>query len=583
MTTKQLTGGASPFIYWLMILGKKRLFAYENSWLRPLLMLVVAGVVLVNLLAWFAGEQIFLAEAREMDRARAVLQAERIANLLNKEALNLKRIILGRADRLLADVNSPRAGLEAVDFAQTVTEAFLAGANIDSYLVVNASRQPLFAVRFRDAAGVLDSLRDVEVERLVSLLTFADSENGGLTGIDVSPAGKVVLVAAVPIGTQQRHGWIVASRDLDTEQLARYGELLEKSFALRPVDSSVAAPDSDPAAVKIDASQASARWWMADLAGRPTLELTMAFDRSYEEHMGKTVALSRGGLLLLSVVAGASAMLLLWRLWLGQQREEESRREMERVARLAAIGELAAGVAHEVNNPNGMIRRNLDFVRDVLDDALPLLAEREDADRLPLGGVDLAMAREQLPLLLDDMTRGSRRIADIVRDLKDFAREDAPDNVVEFDLNEAVVAAVRLLDGTIRKATDHFALDLSPVLPKIRGNLGQVEQVIVNLIQNACHALPDRGSAIAVTTRYDAIRHCNLVEVADEGVGMPAEARDRIFEPFFTTRREVGGTGLGLSVSLRIVRRHGGTIAVATSPGNGTVMTISLPTVEVKA
>jgi signal transduction histidine kinase len=252
------------------------------------------------------------------------------------------------------------------------------------------------------------------------------------------------------------------------------------------------------------------------------------------------------------------------------------------MARLAAVGELAAGVAHEINNPNGMIQRNLEFVGDVLDDALPLLAERDDAEQLLLGGVDLPMAREQLPLLLDDMVHGSRRISEIVRDLKDFARDDGLDSVTVFELNEAVSASLRLLDGTIRKATDEFRLSLGEGLPPVCGNLRQIEQVVLNLLQNACQALPSRDRGIAVATRYDASRRFVIVEVADEGVGMDASTLEKIFDPFFTTRRESGGTGLGLAVSKRIVRRHGGKLAAISTPGRGTTLTLTLPVSQEK-
>ena len=546
---------------------------------------MVITFVAVNLVAFLAGERFFTEEARQMDRERAVRQAERVTNLLGKEALNLRRVIFGRAERLAVDAQFMHSGLAAVDFAQSVTEAFLAGVNIDAYLVASPSRAVLFSARHQPASSAmpLSALADGERQHLLAQLRFATADEHGFSGVAVLPGAGAAIVAGVPVGRAPLRGWIIARRDLDAEQIARYGDIVEQPFVLRP-----AAPESSPAggggaAVVVDAAQQTVNWTVDDLAGRPALQLSMAYNRDYEQHMATVVALARGGVLLLSLAAGLTIFLLMRHLWLGHLRETAGRAEVERVARLAAVGELAAGVAHEVNNPNGMIRRNLDFVRDVLDDALPLLAERRDAKTLSLGGIDFAVARQQLPQLLDDMHRGSQRIGEIVSDLKNFAREDGIDNEAVFDLNDAVTVAVRLLNGTIRKHTDQFHLTLGENLPPVFGSLRQIEQVILNLVQNACQAVPERSSAIAVATRHDADRRRNLVEVADEGCGIAPEHRERIFEPFFTTRRESGGTGLGLSVSLRIVMRHGGTLEVDSVPGCGTLMTLSLPVAEEKS
>lgn len=263
-----------------------------------------------------------------------------------------------------------------------------------------------------------------------------------------------------------------------------------------------------------------------------------------------------------------------------QLRDVSLKKEAERLARLASLGELAAGVAHEINNPAGMIQRNLDFVSDVLTDALPLLAERADAARLTLGGVELDAVREQLPQLVDDMALGCRRIGEIVRDLKDFAREDSAAQESAFDLNEAVGAAVRLLNSTLRKATDHFSAELAADLPPTQGSLRQIEQVVLNLLQNACQALPDRSRSIRIVTSHDARAGVNRLRIIDAGEGIPEELLDRIMEPFFTTRRESGGTGLGLSVSSRIVRNHQGALEFASKRGHGTVVTLTLPAVK---
>ena len=258
--------------------------------------------------------------------------------------------------------------------------------------------------------------------------------------------------------------------------------------------------------------------------------------------------------------------------------QQQLRQGAERVARLAALGELTAGVAHEINNPNGMILRNLDFVGAVLADSLPLLAEQARGENLQLGGLDYDLVAAQIPQLVKDMQRGAGHIRDIVRDMKDFARAD--EEFAEkspLDLNEAVAAAVRLLDSHLRKATDRFELQLAEVLPVAIGNTRQIEQVVINLLMNACQSLPDRQHGVIVRTGYDPIQKCIKVEVVDQGRGIASQDMKRITDPFFTTRREEGGTGLGLSVSTRIAKQHGGTLNFKSKPGEGTIVTFALP------
>ncbi|ALC15468.1 PAS/PAC sensor signal transduction histidine kinase [Desulfuromonas soudanensis] len=256
--------------------------------------------------------------------------------------------------------------------------------------------------------------------------------------------------------------------------------------------------------------------------------------------------------------------------------KESLRREADQVSRLAALGELAAGVAHEINNPNGMILRNLDFIGDILSDALPLL-EKEGEAGLQLGGLDFSQVRTEVPQLIDDMQQGAGHIRDIVRDMKDFVRLDDPSDDGPLDLNEAVATAVRLLDGPIRKATDAFELQLGDDLPPGVGSSRQIGQVVLNLVMNACQSLPDRSRGILVRTRFDPAKKRILAEVIDQGRGVAKEDLERLTDPFFTTRREQGGTGLGLSVSARIVKQHRGTLSFQTEPGKGTQVTLALP------
>ena len=163
--------------------------------------------------------------------------------------------------------------------------------------------------------------------------------------------------------------------------------------------------------------------------------------------------------------------------------------------------------------------------------------------------------------MLDEMLEGARRIKRIVEDLKDFARRDDTAVKEPLDLNAVVQAAVRLVEPTLRKATNRFKARYADGLPKVLGNAQRIEQVVINLILNACQALPDPDRGVFLETRYDPETGACELRVRDEGVGIAAEHLPRLTDPFFTTKRESGGTGLGLSVSAGIVKEHGGALS----------------------
>lgn len=249
--------------------------------------------------------------------------------------------------------------------------------------------------------------------------------------------------------------------------------------------------------------------------------------------------------------------------------------EADRANRLASLGQLAAGVAHEINNPNGLVLLNMPTLQDVLCDALEQLAEVKPESKV--GGLTLERARDIVPQLTDEMEDGARRIRQIVEDLKDFARRDSREDKVDFNLNHSVEKARRLASNTIRKSTDTFTCELEEPLPQVNGNPQRIEQVIVNLLFNACEALPNRNAELKLRTGYNADLQQVELQVVDQGVGISTEDMKHITDPFFTTRRESGGTGLGLSVSARIVREHSGRLQFDSTPGQGTCATLSLP------
>jgi polar amino acid transport system substrate-binding protein len=253
--------------------------------------------------------------------------------------------------------------------------------------------------------------------------------------------------------------------------------------------------------------------------------------------------------------------------------------------KMASLGILVAGVAHEINNPNGLILLNLPRFEEAFRRSLPILEEyyRENGD-FSLGWHNFSRLREELPLMLTDTQDAAKRIKRIVSELKDFSRRDNAELTDIIDINVAVQAAVRLVDNAVVKSSHRLSARYGELLPAIRGNSQRVEQVVVNLLLNACQALEGQGKQIAIATSFDPERQVVLLTVRDEGRGIAALDLTRLTDPFFTTKREEGGTGLGLSVSAGIVKEHGGSLSFDSLPGQGTTVTLALPvTDETKA
>lgn len=246
--------------------------------------------------------------------------------------------------------------------------------------------------------------------------------------------------------------------------------------------------------------------------------------------------------------------------------------------KMASLGTLVSGVAHEINNPNGLLLLDIPILRRVHEDAEEILEARylQEGDFM-LGGVPYSEMREEIPRILEEMQDGAQRIKRIVNDLKDFARRDDAGHMEPIDLEAAAKRAVRLVEPTIRSATNRFEALYAGNLPQVLGNAQRIEQVIVNLVLNACQSLTGRDQGVTLTTSLDSESDSVLIEVRDEGVGIAQEHLPQLVDPFFTTKRETGGTGLGLSVSAGIVKKHGGTLRFASAPGEGTTVTLSLP------
>jgi len=249
--------------------------------------------------------------------------------------------------------------------------------------------------------------------------------------------------------------------------------------------------------------------------------------------------------------------------------------------KMTSLGVLVSGVAHEINNPNGLIQLSLPQLSKAYQSIEPILdSYYEQHGDFKLGWFDYSRMRHEIPKMLEEMLESSNRIKRIVEDLKDFARRNDSGLNDMVDLNEVVRSALRLVDNALHNATRNFKVTYGENLPRFRGNGHRIEQVVVNLVLNACQALTSVEQAIELRTYSLQEEGMVVLEVRDEGCGLDDETLSRITDPFFTTKRETGGTGLGLSVSDGIVKDHQGRLEFSSQPGQGMVVTLLLPVYE---
>jgi len=255
----------------------------------------------------------------------------------------------------------------------------------------------------------------------------------------------------------------------------------------------------------------------------------------------------------------------------------ERQKQLVQAEKLASMGQLVSGIAHEINNPVQFIQGNMQILREAIRDILPILDAKAKEDRgMKIARLPYPFFREQVQVLLKDMADGAGRIGNIVRDLKTFARRDEGRLDEKVDVNRVVEAATRLVHNKIKR----FRLEqsLAEGLPALKGSLVQLEQVVVNTLINAAESLEERPDAcIRIATRLENAGRQVRVSIADNGPGMTDEVKHRLFDPFFTTKQRIGGTGLGMSITYGIIEEHGGSIEVDTRLGEGTTFHYLLP------
>ena len=268
---------------------------------------------------------------------------------------------------------------------------------------------------------------------------------------------------------------------------------------------------------------------------------------------------------------------------------KETQQQLLQAEKMASVGQLAAGVAHEINNPIGFVSSNLSTLKDYLslfqilldmakklrsDESFEALKARVDELQTFYAQHDLDFIGEDVGPLLEESAEGLQRVSEIVKGLKIFSRIDTEESQW-YDLNHCLNTTLTMVNNKLKyicKVEKQFA-----DLPKVYFNLGKLTQVFTNLLINA-------GQAIEVTGKQGVINIATIregdfvkVRIQDTGCGISQENLEKLFNPFFTTKPEGQGTGLGLSITYGIIQEHGGQIQVSSTPGEGSIFELALP------
>ena len=276
-----------------------------------------------------------------------------------------------------------------------------------------------------------------------------------------------------------------------------------------------------------------------------------------------------------------------------ERRQLES--QLRHAQKLEGIGQLAAGIAHEINTPTQFVTDNLTFLRDSWNSTFELLeryrsAVREAPDRLPAGAAealeraeqscDLSFIASEVPRAIDQSLDGAHRVARIVRAMKEFSHPDSAEKTAT-NLNKAIESTVTVARNEWKYVSE-LVTEFDAALPPVVCYPGDINQVVLNLIVNAAHAIKEKikeGEKGQITVRTRMLDGCVEVSVSDTGSGIAEAIRGRVFDPFFTTKEVGKGTGQGLALAYAVVvKKHGGRIWFETKVGEGTTFFITLPT-----
>jgi signal transduction histidine kinase len=307
-------------------------------------------------------------------------------------------------------------------------------------------------------------------------------------------------------------------------------------------------------------------------------ELDSADLRSLRQQTLLLSALSvLSGILILGVFLWRAYFTVVKREHMYELKLDETTKRLVQSEKLASLGELAAGVAHEINNPVGYVSSNLTTLQKYLA-VYEKVLDAPEADNAEMAALkkklNYAFIRDDLQNLVKETQEGVGRVKAIIQDLKDYARTNVATHYVASDIQVGLKSTLNIARTQLKDRAD-VRLALGQ-LPLVECAPSQIDQVFLNLIVNAAQAMPE-GKMGLIDIRTDCDDKQVWVEVQDNGPGIPPDVLKKIFDPFFTTKDPGTGTGLGLSVSQNIIQQHGGTLTVHSTVGVGTTFKITLP------
>ena len=258
-----------------------------------------------------------------------------------------------------------------------------------------------------------------------------------------------------------------------------------------------------------------------------------------------------------------------------RQEAELRLQQMMQAHKLTALGEVVAGVAHEINNPISFIDYNIPLLEQIWTAIKPVLAGSE---RPVQNGLTYADIVENMDEILIAFRSASSRINRVISGLREFARSEGVVPKKPVKIADVIQGALLIVGSQVRKTVSSIDIAVAEDLPAIPGHFQKIEQVVTNLLINAHQAIPPgRRGHIRISARYIEQLKIVVVEIEDNGIGMERLVIDHLFDPFFTTRREKGGTGLGLSISYGLIKEHGGLIGVLSRPNLGSRFSLFFP------
>ena len=601
--------------------------------LRTRFLLVLAAFTVLMVVAAVVSSHIVLTNvAQEADETRA-------RGLLQRGESILKAVV----DALAATTKDWAAWDDTYTFMvdrneryreANLLEGTLVGLRVNAMAYYDAHRHPVACLALNSARQLTDvlpeGLRNI-IERDSGIAARALTKP--LSGF-VFQGSNLWLIAASPVLTSRdegpARGTLVIARLIDAEECKGLSRQIDSSLNLIPVIRSWPVGAMDIRPIGLQTLHASVA--MADIFGDGRLALALTLPRRALGqvslslmHLSSWLIMGSVGLWLISVwllnrwvLRGVTESVEMLRSGLEQAKmggglhpslkkihddelgdlldavnsaittvettaREADRRRAEAVhsQRLAALGTLSAGIAHEINNPNGIISLNLNLLRRELKRLFVRI--RSNVAGGTGGAEGLDPIEKEVEEVIRESLSASDRIAGVVTSLKWFTQPEVGlerDRLVVSDLLDE---ACHWLRHEYRQAQCRIEKNLAPNLPLLIGKKLQLLQVFVNLLQNACQASTRPGMVVRLSAIYDHEHGTVVIEIADEGRGMPPEDVEHALDPFFTTRREEGGMGLGLSISAAIVKAHEGRLHIESQEGAGTVVTVVLPVREGEA